>query len=92
MFKQLFRTWMAFMIGGMLGATVMWLVAPMSGEETRRILKANLADAQVEVGRRFEDAQVKAHQISDIGRRVMEEQRTSLERGAEEVKSVAMGD
>ncbi len=92
MFKQLLRTWMAFMVGGLIGATVMWLVAPMSGEETRRILRANLADVQSQVGLRIEDAQVKAHQISDIGRRVVEEQKASLERGAEEVKSVAMGD
>ena len=92
MIKQLFRTWMAFMVGGMIGAMVMLLMAPMSGEETRRMLKANFADAQAKVGVRIEDAQVKAHQISDIGRRVVEEQKASLERGAEEVKSVAMGD
>ena len=91
MIKQLFRTWMAFMIGGMVGATVMWLMAPMSGEETRRILRENLADAQIKANVAVEDAQVKAQQLTDIGRRVVEEQKSSIARGAEEVKSVARG-
>lgn len=91
MIKQLFRTWMAFIIGGMVGATVMWLIAPMSGEETRRILRENLVDAQIKAGATIEDAKMKAQQVSDIGRRVVEEQKSSIERGAEEVKSVARG-
>lgn len=89
--RQLYRNWVAFMIGGMLGVVVMWLMAPMTGEETRRILSENLADAQAKANIMLEDAQEKARQISDIGRRMVEEQKSSLERTAEEIKSVAKG-
>src|SRR5512139_3587401 len=91
MIRQLFRTWIAFIVGGMIGATVMWLMAPMSGEETRRILRENIADAQMKANMTIEDAQTKAHQVTEIGRRVVEESKSSLERGAEDVKSVARG-
>ena len=87
--RQLFRNWVAFMIGGMLGVVVMWLMAPMSGEETRRVLSENLTDAQTKANILLEDAQVKARQISDIGRRMVEEQKASIERTAGEIKSVA---
>jgi gas vesicle protein len=89
--KQLIRNWTAFMIGGMIGVTVMWLIAPMPGEETRRIISENLAGAQNKAGMVIGDAQEKVRQISDIGRRVVEEQVSSIERGAEEMKSVAKG-
>ncbi len=91
MMKQFSRNWMAFMIGGMLGVALMWLIAPMTGEETRRILSENLTDAQVKANKAIEDAQMKVRQISDIGHRVVEEQKSSIERGAEELKSVATG-
>jgi gas vesicle protein len=91
MIRQLFRTWMAFIVGGMVGATVMWLMAPMSGEETRRILRENIADAQIKANTTIEDTQAKARQVTEIGRRVVEESKSSLERGAEDVKSVARG-
>ena len=87
--KQIIRNWMAFMIGGMLGVALMWLIAPMSGEETRRILSENLTDAQAKANMVIEDAQVKARQISDIGRRMVAEQKSIIERGAEEMRSVA---
>jgi gas vesicle protein len=83
--------WLAIFISGMVGATVMLLVAPMSGEETRRILRETLADAQVKAGTAIGDAQAKARQLTDIGQRVIEEQKSSIERGAEEAKSVAFG-
>ncbi len=91
MMKQMVRNWLAFIIGGMVGLTVMWLMAPMSGEETRRMLSENIADAQMKAGEVIEDAQLKARQISNIGRKVVEEQKTSIERGTEELKSVARG-
>ncbi len=91
MIKQFIKIWMAFMIGGMAGVAVMWLMAPMSGEETRRILSENLADAQSKANIAIEEAQEKVRQISDIGRRMIEEQKVSIERSAEEVKSVAKG-
>jgi len=79
---------MALTIGTMVGVAVMWLIAPMTGEETRRVLKGNLADVQGRANLVIEDVQEKARRITDIGRRVVEEQKTSLERGAEELKSV----
>lgn len=91
MIKQFVKIWMAFMIGGMAGVAVMWLIAPMSGEETRRILSENLADAQSKANMAIEEAQEKVRQLSDIGRRMIEEQKVSIERGAEEVKLVAKG-
>ena len=59
MIKQFIKIWMAFMIGGMAGVAVMWLIAPMSGEETRRILSENLADAQSKANIAIEEAQEK---------------------------------
>jgi gas vesicle protein len=91
MIRQYLTAWKAFLIGGMAGAVVMWLIAPMSGQETRRILRENVAEAQIKANLAMEDAQEKANRLSNIGRRVVEEQKSVVERGANEAKDVLKG-
>jgi gas vesicle protein len=90
MLRQFLSLWAVFLIGGTVGAMSMWLMAPMSGVETRQILKERFADAQKKASMSVEESQMKARQISDIGRRVIEEGKSSLERGVDEAKSVVM--
>ncbi len=92
------RNFLYVLIGGAIGAAVVWFTASKTGEENRLMLRDTLTDAQhktstvldeaqSKASMLVEGAQTKARQITNIGRRVVEEQKSSLEQGAEEIKS-----
>lgn len=88
---------LGFIIGGLIAGGVALLMAPQSGEETRRKLKEGAVEAQKKAGMAVdnarervmekvdtttEDLKERASKVKEIGKRVGEEQKASLERGA----------
>jgi gas vesicle protein len=86
-----------FIAGGLIAGGVALLMAPQSGEETRRMLKENAMEAQRKASMAVDDARnrvmesvdaatsevkERAGKVKEIGRRVGEEQASSLQRGA----------
>ena len=52
------------LVGGVVGATVGWLTAPASGEETRRRLKGDLAEARAKARSAMENVESKARELA----------------------------
>jgi gas vesicle protein len=52
------------LVGGVVGATVAWLTAPASGEETRRRLKDNLAGARDKARSAMENVESMARELA----------------------------
>ena len=92
-----------FAIGSAIGATISLLMAPASGEETRRRIKTEIADAQMKAMNAIEDVQSKAlslvedvredvqqraSRLKSIGRHVLEEEKATLEQGTEDASQV----
>ena len=78
-----------FAIGSAIGATISLLLAPASGEETRRRIKTEVVDAQMKAMNAIEDVQSKAIslveevkedvqqraiRLKNIGQRVLEDE------------------
>jgi gas vesicle protein len=91
-----------FALGGAVGAIVTLLLAPASGEETRRRIKEEVTDAQWRAKNAFEnvqsktinlfddvreDLQQRAIRLKNIGQYVMEDEKATVEQGAGDVKS-----
>ena len=85
-----------FIVGSLIAGGVALLMAPQSGEETRRMLKEGAMEAQKKAGMAVdnarervmervdnttEDIKQRASKVKDIGRRVGDEQKSSLEHG-----------
>jgi gas vesicle protein len=92
-----------FIVGGLIAGGVALLMAPQSGEETRRKLKEGAMDAQRKASMAMDDArnrvmetvdtatsEVKgrASKMKEVGLRVGEEQKSSLQRGANDAMDV----
>ena len=52
------------LVGGVVGATVGWLTAPASGEETRRRLKGDLVGARAKARSAMENVENKAREFA----------------------------
>lgn len=52
------------LVGGVVGATVGWLTAPASGEETRRRLKGDLVGAREKARSAMENVESKARELA----------------------------
>lgn len=93
----------SLLVGGVIGAAVGILMAPMSGEKTRRMIKNRVDDIQTKGQMAFKDAQGKVldlvsdvsgevqdrtSKLKKIGRKVVKQQRDTLKHGVKEVKDV----
>ncbi len=93
----------SLLVGTVIGAAVGILMAPMSGEETRRMIKDRVTSIQTKgqkvlketpekvldlVSDVSEDVQDRATKLKKIGRKVVKEQKASLKHGVEEAKDV----
>lgn len=70
---------LAFLGGAVAGAIVGILLAPKSGEETRRTLKAYARKTEEEVIEKAKDARAALDEMIERGRHFMEEKRTAVE-------------
>jgi gas vesicle protein len=92
-----------FVVGGLIAGGVALLMAPQSGVETRRKLKEGALEAQKKASAAVDDARnrmmetvdtattevkERASKVKEIGRRVGEEQSSSIQRGASDVMDV----
>ena len=90
-------------IGSAIGATISLLMAPASGEETRRRIKTGIADAQHKAMSTIEDVQSKAlslvddvkedvqqraNRLKNMRRHELEDEKATLKQGAIEAKEV----
>lgn len=67
-----------FALGAFMGATVALLIAPRSGEETRRIIADKARESADYVANRGKDIAGKTSSYIDRGKDVMQQQRDQL--------------
>jgi gas vesicle protein len=58
------------LVGGVVGATVGWLTAPASGEETRRRIKGEVMGAREKATRGIENVESRARKVASGARRM----------------------
>ena len=80
----------AFVIGAAAGATIALLNTPRTGDEMRDMLRESSEDAKVQAQRLVDEVsattQKKSARLKDIGQEVVNEQKSSLERGIAEAR------
>jgi len=67
-----------FMIGGLVGAAVALLLAPRSGEETRRLIATKTREGADYVANRTKDISEKAGGLVDKSKELLQHQRDQL--------------
>jgi len=80
------RVFAGVLIGGLIGAALGFLMAPMSGDELRRTIREEFDEAQERAMSAMEDAQEKGRQMQDKGREVVEGIRGDVENLRDNVK------
>lgn len=83
------RVFAGVLIGGLIGAAVGFLMAPMSGDELRRTLREEFDETQERARSMVEDAQEKGRQVQDKGREVVEGIRDDVENIRDNIKDTA---
>ena len=71
-----------FAIGSAIGATIALLMAPASGEETRRKIKTEVDDTRMKAMTAIEDVQSKAHDVQSKARNMVEEVKEDVQQRA----------
>ena len=83
-------TFMAgLVLGGLVGAAVAMLMAPASGEETRRQIKEKGLELRKEAEQQIEEARKRAEELQERSRVVLEEQKTRLNQAIDDSKRAA---
>jgi gas vesicle protein len=67
-----------FVLGGFIGAAVALLLAPRSGEETRRLIAAKTREGADFVANRTKDITEKTTGLIDRGKELLQQQRDQL--------------
>lgn len=67
-----------FVLGGFIGAAVALLLAPRSGEETRRLIAAKTRESADFVANRAKDMTEKSSGLIDRGKELLQQQRDQL--------------
>jgi len=83
------RIFTGLLVGGLIGAAVGFLMAPMSGEELRRTIREEFDEAQERAMSMMDDAQEKGRQMQDKGREVVEGIRGDVENLRDNIKDTA---
>lgn len=67
-----------FVLGGFIGAAVALLLAPRSGEETRRLIAAKTRESADFIANRTKDISEKGTGLIDRGKELLQQQRDQL--------------
>ena len=67
-----------FLIGGFIGATIALLLAPRSGEETRKLLAMKTREGADYISSRTKDVSDKTTGLLDRGKELLQQQRDQL--------------
>jgi gas vesicle protein len=67
-----------FILGGFIGAAVALLLAPRSGEETRKLLATKTREGAEFIANRAKDVTEKTGGLIDRGKEVLQQQRDQL--------------
>ena len=76
-------------LGGLVGAAVAMLMAPASGEETRRQIKEKGVELRTQAEQQIEDARKRAEELQERSRVVLEEQKARLNQAIDDSKRAA---
>jgi gas vesicle protein len=88
-----FRLFFAFLIGGLVGTGIAFLLAPQSGQQTRQMIKDKSLEmkdkAEAKVERTANDltqqAKMKAESLKNRGQEILDEQRSKVESKAKQM-------
>jgi gas vesicle protein len=80
----------AFLLGGMIGATIGLLYAPQSGEETRKILIDEGQEMVDNAKTSIQEAQERIEKLQEIAKNTLQEQKDSLVKSYSNAKEVVM--
>ncbi len=69
---------MFFLLGGFIGAAVALLLAPRSGEETRRLIAQKTREGADYIANRTRDVSEKTSGLIDRGKELLQQQRDQL--------------
>jgi gas vesicle protein len=83
------RAFTGLLIGGLIGAAVGFLMAPVSGQELRRTIREEFEEAQERARSLMEEAGAKGRAMQDKGREVAEGIRADVDTLRENVKETA---
>ena len=76
-------------LGGLVGAAVAMLMAPASGEETRRQIREKGMELRAQAEQQIEEARKRAEELQERSRVVLEEQKARLNQAIEDSKRAA---
>jgi len=76
-------------LGGLVGAAMAMLLAPASGQDTRRQIKEKSQELKLQAEQQVEDARKRAEELQERSRVVLEEQKAKLNQAIEDAKHSA---
>lgn len=83
------RVFAGLLIGGLVGAAVGFLMAPVTGEELRRTIREEFDEAQERARSLVDEAEAKGRQMQDKGREAVEGIREDVENIRDNIKDTA---
>ena len=83
------RIFTSALIGGLIGAAVGFLMAPVSGEELRRTIREEFEEAQERAKSLVGEAEAKGREMQDKGREVVEGFKEDVDTIRENIKDTA---
>ena len=83
------RVFTGLLIGGLIGAAVGFLMAPVTGKELRRTIREEFEGAQDRARSMMEEAGVKGREMQERGREVVEGIREDVENVRTNLKDTA---
>lgn len=83
------RVFAGVLIGGLIGAAIGFLMAPVSGEELRRTIREELEEAQNRARSMMGDAQEKGRELQNKGREVVEGIKEDVSNVRDSIKDTA---
>jgi gas vesicle protein len=83
------RVFTGLLIGGLIGAAVGFLMAPVAGEELRRTIREEFEEAQERARSLVGEAEAKGREMQDKGREVVEGIREDVDNIRANVKDTA---
>lgn len=83
------RVFTGLLIGGLIGAAVGFLMAPVSGQELRRTIREEFEEAQERARSLVGEAEAKGRAMQDRGREVVEGIREDVDNIRDNIKDTA---
>jgi gas vesicle protein len=73
-------------LGSLVGAAMAMLMAPASGQDTRRQIREKGLELRSQAEQQYEEARKRAEEVQERSRVILEEQKTRLNKAIEDAK------